>query len=197
MSAAQAEQLSRYYGLSVPAQGGQPGGGQEQAAQNQAAQNQAAQNQAGQGRDRSRTQANQRPRADADGHGDTAADWLIRAEERLSVGTEVMESGRVRIHKYVDTEPVEQAVHVSHEEYEIEHVPITAEERLTGEIGESERELILHEERAVVRKETVPVERVRLVTKKVQEDRTVRDELRRERIEVEPVGTTSQAGKAR
>jgi stress response protein YsnF/sporulation protein YlmC with PRC-barrel domain len=125
-------------------------------------------------------------------------DWLIRAEERVDVGTEMHESGRARLHKYVDVEPLEQAVRVFHEEYEIERVPITAEEQMRGVIAEGEQEIILHEERAVVRKETVPVERVRLVVRRVAEDRTLRDEIRKERIEVEADGTgrTSQSADA-
>lgn len=117
-----------------------------------------------------------------------AQDWLVRTEERINVDTELRESGRVRIHKYVDVEPVEQAVHVYHEEYEIEHVPITADELINGTIEEGQRELILHEQRAVFRKEAVPVERVRLVPKRVEEDKTIRDELRKERIEIEDLG---------
>jgi stress response protein YsnF len=125
-------------------------------------------------------------RDEADG-GDvkSAEDWLIRAEERVSVGTEAVETGRARLHKYVDVEPVEQAVHVFHEEYEIERVPIGADERIPGVIGESVQEIVLHEERAVFRKEAVPVERIRLVVKRVSEDRTLRDEIRKERVEVE------------
>jgi stress response protein YsnF len=69
--------------------------------------------------------------------------------------------------------------------YEIERVPIGAEEQIPGVIGESVQEIVLHEERAVFRKEAVPVERVRLVVKRVGEDRTFRDEIRRERVEVE------------
>jgi stress response protein YsnF/sporulation protein YlmC with PRC-barrel domain len=119
---------------------------------------------------------------------DAGQDWLVRTEERINVATELRESGRVRIHKYVDVEPVEQAVHVYHEEYEIEHVPITADEVINGTIEEGQRELILHEQRAVFRKEVVPVERVRLVPRRVEEDTTIRDELRKERIEVEDLG---------
>ena len=48
------------------------------------------------------------------------------------------------------------------------------------------QEIVLHEERVVLRKELVPVERVRLRARRVGTDSTVRDELRRERIEVEP-----------
>ncbi len=114
--------------------------------------------------------------------------WLICAEERADVGTELRESGRVRLRKYVDVEPVEQTVRVFHEEYEVERVPLTPEEQARGVIADGEqgeREVILHEERPVVRKEAVPVERVRLVVKKVGEDRILRDEIRRERVEIE------------
>ena len=114
----------------------------------------------------------------------------------MDIGTEVLESRRVRLRKYVDVEPVEQAVRVFHEEYEVEHIPITAEERARGPIAENDQELVLHEQRAVFNKEAVPVERVRLVTKRVEEDRTFRDELRKERIEAVPDGdsATPRAG---
>jgi stress response protein YsnF len=121
-----------------------------------------------------------------------AEEWLIRAEERVSVGTQAFETGRARLHKYVDVEPVEQAVHVFHEVYEIERVPIGADEQIRGVIGESVQEIILHEERAVFRKEAVPVERVRLVVKRVGEDRTFRDEVRKERVEVEDEGASER-----
>ncbi len=162
MSAAQAEELSRYYGLTVPAQQapGQQAPGQQVPSQQVPAQ---------QGMD---------PQSEAD--------WLVRQEERLQIGKETFETGRIRLHKYVDVEPIEQAVHTFHEEYDIERIPVTAEERISGNIGEGEQEIVLYEERAVLRKEIVPVERVRLRTKRVEEDKTVRDEVRRERIEIEP-----------
>ncbi|MFY9890862.1 MAG: YsnF/AvaK domain-containing protein [Streptosporangiaceae bacterium] len=157
MSAAQAEELSRYYGLTVPAQ--QPRG---KVAEDTMAEDTMAE-----------------PSM-------TDAEWLVRQEERLQVGKEMLETGRVRLHKYVDVEPIEQAVHIYHEEYDVERIPITAEDRITGNIAEGEQEIILHEERAVLRKEIVPVEKIRLRAKRVEEDATVRDELRRERIEIEP-----------
>jgi uncharacterized protein (TIGR02271 family) len=199
MSATQAEQLSRYYGLTVPPQGGDrgqqvpPKEGQQQAQPGRTG------TQASERPGRTGTQANQRPdsRAAARPGGaepgaEAGAEWLVRAEERISLGTQTMETGRVRIRKYVDTEPVEQAVKITREEYDVERVPITEGERLSGDITEGEREIILHEERAVLRKETVPVERVRLVTRKVEEDQTIRDEIRKERIEVEPAAAAGQ-----
>jgi stress response protein YsnF/sporulation protein YlmC with PRC-barrel domain len=182
MSSAQTDQLSRHFGLSVPAQGGDPDAG-TRPRQTQPGVTRPGETQRGQ----SQTEA-QRGEAQAGaqrGEAQPDEEWLIRAEERVDVGTEMLESGRARLHKYVDVEPVEQAVHVFHEEYEIERVPITPEERVRGVIAEAEQEIILHEERPVFRKETVPVERVRLVAKRVEEDRTLRDEIRKERVEVE------------
>jgi uncharacterized protein (TIGR02271 family) len=153
MSAAQAEELSRYYGLTVPTQ--------------------------------SRRTPDQEAMG-ADSMSDADADWLIRQEERVQIGKQTFETGHVHLHKYVDVEPVEQSVHVFHEEYDIERVPITAQERIGGDIQEGDKEIILHEERAVFRKEVVPVERVRLVAKRVEEDKTFKDEVRKERIEIEP-----------
>ncbi len=144
MSAAQADELSRYYGLAIP------------------------------------TQQAQQPSGKL-----TDEEWLVRQEERLQVGKEMLETGRVRLHRYVDVEPVEQAVHVYHEEYDIERMPVSGEER-THSFEEGEQEIILHEERAVLRKEVVPVERVRLTARRVDEDKTIKDEIRRERIEIEP-----------
>ncbi|MFN8205176.1 MAG: DUF2382 domain-containing protein [Solirubrobacteraceae bacterium] len=58
--------------------------------------------------------------------------------------------------------------------------------RLSGrEISEDEHEVVLHEERPVVEKKTVPKERVRMETDTVREDREVTGELRKERIEAE------------
>ena len=192
MSAAQAEELSRYYGLIVPAQPGpaqpgpaQPGQGQTgmaQPGQGQSGMAQSGMAQAGMAQaGQTEPIPAQQPRGDM-----TDADWLVRQEERIQVGKEMRETGRIRLHKYVDVEPVEQAIHVYHEEYDVERVPIAAGEQTGGTISEGQQEIILHEERAVLRKEVVPVERVRLRAKRVDEESTVRDELRRERIEIEP-----------
>jgi stress response protein YsnF/sporulation protein YlmC with PRC-barrel domain len=207
MSAAQTDQLNRHYGLTVPAQGGPPeadrerGRAMQEAAQREQAQRDQAQRDQAQRdraqRDRARrgeTEPGQRLQDEAQtaefqrGEAQVGEDWLIRAEERFEVGTEMLESGRARLHKYVDVEPVEQTVHVFHEEYEIERVPISAEEQVRGEIAEAEQEIALHEARPVLHKEAVPVERVRLKVKRVDEDRTLRDEIRRERLEVEDGG---------
>jgi uncharacterized protein (TIGR02271 family) len=193
MSADQVAELRRYYGLTVPAQAGQSTGEQAGQQTGQPTSGQAGQptsQQAAPTSQQATPQTGQQAgRADLSS---AAADvWLVRHEERMDVGTEVLESSRVRLRKHVDVEPVEQAVHVFHEEYEVEHIPITPEERARGPIAENDQELVLHEQRAVFTKEAVPVERVRLVAKRVEEDRKFRDELRKERIEVVPDGDTA------
>ncbi|HUA28071.1 MAG TPA: YsnF/AvaK domain-containing protein [Streptosporangiaceae bacterium] len=197
MSVAQTDELNRHYGVTVPAQGGPPDGdaGRGPAQRNMAQAGQPRPGEAGPDEDipggpaRGENQRGEARRGEADGRdGHRGADFLIRTEERVDVGTEMRESGRARMHKYVDTEPVERTVHAYHEEYDIERVPISAEEQVRGEIGDAELEIILHEERPVLRKQAVAVERVRIKIRRVEEDRTLRDEIRKERVEIEPNG---------
>jgi uncharacterized protein (TIGR02271 family) len=125
----------------------------------------------------------------------TAQDAMTRSEEHLRVGTERFEAGRARLRKYVVTEEVEQTVPVRHEEVRIEREPITGtnmDDALSGpSITEDSYEVVLHDERPVVETETVPVERVRLVTEEHIEQETVRGQVRKERIEVEGIDDTS------
>lgn len=121
--------------------------------------------------------------------GDDTDDAMTVSEERLNVGTEREEAGRARLRKYVVTQNVTQTVPVQREEVRVEREPITdanVDEATAGPaISEDEHEVILHEERPVVEKETVPVERVRLDTETVTDQETVGGEVRQERVEVE------------
>ncbi|MFG1928679.1 DUF2382 domain-containing protein [Cryptosporangium sp. NPDC048952] len=116
---------------------------------------------------------------------------MTRSEERLNVGTETHEAGRARLRKYVVTENVQTTVPVSHEEVRIEREPITEANRGQAfdgpAISEAEHEVTLHAEKPVVEKEAVPVERVRLGTETVTEQRTVGGEVRKERIDTDGV----------
>jgi uncharacterized protein (TIGR02271 family) len=126
---------------------------------------------------------------DADGAPQQDGPELTRSEERLAVSTEPVPTTRVRLRKVVVTEQQTITVAVRHEELVIEReaiedgVPDPA-----GAIGEEERELVLYEERVVVTKEVVPVERVRLTKRRVTEDREVTGEVRKERIELDEGG---------
>ncbi|MFF3214264.1 DUF2382 domain-containing protein [Streptomyces sp. NPDC002886] len=117
--------------------------------------------------------------------GKPGEDELVRSEERLHVGTANEEVGRARLKKVVVTENVTTTVPVSHEEVRVVREPIREGERVRGDIDEAETEVTLHAERAVTRKETVPVERVRLETEKVTEQKEVSDTVRKEQIRYE------------
>ena len=116
-------------------------------------------------------------------------DAMTRSEERLRVGTEKVETGRARLRKYIVTEDVQKTVPVSREEVRIEREPITDANRdaaLSGpELSEEEHEVTLTEERPVVSKETVPVERVRLGKDQVTGEEQVSEQVRKEQIETE------------
>ena len=109
---------------------------------------------------------------------------MTRSEERLKVGTERVETGRVRLVKHVVTENQQVTVPVSHEEVHLEREPI-ADGRPGQKLADGEQEIALHAERPIVDKETVAVENVRLAKERVTEQQTVSDEVRKERIDVE------------
>ncbi|MET9770024.1 PRC and DUF2382 domain-containing protein [Streptomyces sp. NPDC006415] len=126
-------------------------------------------------------------------------DEMIRSEEQLHVGKEEYESGKARLHKYVVTEEVTRTVPVSHEEVRVVREPVQPGEKTTGtsDFGEQDVEVTLHAERATVRKEAVPVERVRLETNRVTEQKEVSAEVRKEKIDYadgKDMGTGKDAG---
>jgi uncharacterized protein (TIGR02271 family) len=120
---------------------------------------------------------------------DTTDDAMTRSEERLKVGTRKEEAGRARLRKYVVTENVTQTVPVSREEVRVEREPITDKNvgaaRSGPNISEEEHEVVLHQERPVVEKEAVPVERVRLGTETVTDQETVSEDVRKEQIDTD------------
>lgn len=124
-----------------------------------------------------------------DTSGPTTDDAMTRSEEQLRVGTERVETGRARLRKYVVTEHETVTVPVTREEVRLEREPITdanASDALSGpDISEEEHEIVLTEERPVIAKETVPVERVRLDTETVTDTETVDVDIRKEQIELD------------
>ena len=112
---------------------------------------------------------------------------MTRSEEQMRVGKETVQTGTARLRKYIVTENVTQTVPVTHEEVRIEREPITDAnlgDALAGaDLSEEEHEVTLTEERVVVSKETVPVERVKLTTDTVAGEETVDETLRKEQID--------------
>ena len=129
-----------------------------------------------------------------DTSGPTTDDAMTPSEERLNVGTQTREAGRARLRKYVVTENVTQTVPVSRKRSGSSgsRSPTrTATRPLSGpDISEEEHEVVLHEERPVVEKEAVPVERVRLDTETVTDEVTVNEEVRKEQIDTDIDGDT-------
>jgi len=128
----------------------------------------------------------------SEGHdtsGPTTDQATTRSEEQLKVGTEQVETGRARLRKHVVTEQQTVTVPVSREEVRVEREPITDANRdqaVAGpDISEEEHEVVLTEERPVVQKEAVPVERVKLAKESVTEDHQVSEQVRKEQIETE------------
>lgn len=92
------------------------------------------------------------------------------------------------------------AVAVSHDELVVEREPITEANRgsaLDGaDITEAVHEVVLEREEAVVTKETVPVERIRLETDVVTETEQVSGTVREEQVELDaPEGTLAGDGR--
>ncbi|WP_425833557.1 DUF2382 domain-containing protein [Kribbella sp. DT2] len=113
----------------------------------------------------------------------TGREEMVRSEERLRAGTETVETGKVRLHKRVVTEEQQVTIPVSHEEVHVVREPIE-NGRAGGKIGEEDVEVTLHEERPVVAKETVAVERVGLDTETVREDKQVSEKVRKEQVDI-------------
>ncbi len=119
------------------------------------------------------------------GH-EVAGHEVTVSEERLRVGTERYEAGRVRAVKHVDTETVTQQVPRA-----VERADLERQEVREGDSGEVEMlpdgsiSIPVFEEQIVVEKRLVVRERVVLRKVTVQEQQTVSAEVRRERVEIE------------
>jgi stress response protein YsnF len=129
-------------------------------------------------------------------------DAMTRSEERLVPGTEVYESGRARLRKYVVTEEVQITVQVRREELRLEQESIPpASQNLVGDpdvFGPAEVfggpdggpifEVTLHEERPLITTEIVPVQRVRLTKLVKTDEHVISGQVRKERIEADLPG---------
>jgi len=131
-------------------------------------------------------------RSDDRGHntsGPTTDEAMTRSEEQLKVGTEQVQAGKARLRKHVVTEQQNVTVPVSREEVRVEREPITDANRDQAfdgpDISEEEHEVVLTEERPVVEKEAVPVERVKLSKETVTEEQQVSEQVRKEQIDTD------------
>lgn len=116
---------------------------------------------------------------------------MVRSEEELRVGTEVRPGGRVRLRKVIVTEDVTFTVTLRREELRLEPVADPAAAAapagtpaVLDESGDALYEVTLYEEEPVVQKRVVPRERISLRKVVLNEERTVTDRLRSERVEL-------------
>ncbi|MEX5298260.1 PRC and DUF2382 domain-containing protein [Kocuria sp. CPCC 205292] len=116
---------------------------------------------------------------------DRADNGVVRHEEQLHVGKEQRETGRARLRKYVVTDHETVDVPLEREEVRVERTPLNGDEATTGTIGEEDVEVSLHEERPVVAKETVGVEKVGLEKETVRDTERVDADVRKEQVDVE------------
>ena len=114
---------------------------------------------------------------------------IVRSEEQLNVSKDRVETGEVRLRKYVVNETETVEVPVEREEVRVVREPITDADRANydGNIGEQEASVTLSEDRVNVSKESVPVEKVSLEKDTVRDTETVSEDVRKERFETDGV----------
>ena len=127
------------------------------------------------------------PQTTADQKSPVAEDGsVVRHEERLNVGKERVETGRVRIRKHIvhDTETVE--VPVEREEIHVERVPL--DEKVAGDdvkLSEGAQDIVTHEERPTIDKETVAAEKIKIGKETTQDTQTVSGKVAKEQIDID------------
>jgi uncharacterized protein (TIGR02271 family) len=109
---------------------------------------------------------------------------LTRHEEELKVGKESVETGRLRLHKWVETEPVETDVELRRETASVQHEPIDRPAP-GARMTEEEIEVPLRGEKPTVEKETVAKERVKPEKGVDTRREKVSDTVRKEHVEAE------------
>ena len=138
-------------------------------------------------------------RADSNGDG-VFDDVQTRSQEQLKVGTEKVQTGTARLRKFVVTEQQSVTLPVAREEVRVVREPITeadlgkAMDSLA--MSEEEHEIVLTEERIVVSKETVPVERIRMESETVTKNQEFTESVRKEQIESDTVDLTPERKKS-
>ena len=114
--------------------------------------------------------------------GDEAS--VTRSEEELRVGTRPVEAGRVRLRKWVETEPVTADVELERETARDERQPINQPVG-DAELGDAEVEVPLRAEQPVVDKQTVAKDRVRIDKGVETRTETITEQVRKEQVDVE------------
>jgi len=108
-------------------------------------------------------------------------------EEELVPQTFESERGRVVVRKRIETVPIESNVEVSHDEVDVERVAVNREiEAMPTPRQEGDTLIVpVVEEILVTEKRLMLREEIRITRRRVAETVAIRDEVRKERVEVE------------
>lgn len=117
---------------------------------------------------------------------------LQEIEENLKVGKREFVSGGVRVHKYVDTERIEETLRLREEHVDVDRKRVdraATPDELNSAFKEDTIEMVERSEEAVVEKEARVTGEVTLGKDVNVRDETVGDTVRRTRIEIEKIPT--------
>ena len=132
-------------------------------------------------------------RASASAHSSAASAGVVRSEEQLRVGVEAVPVERVRLQKVIVEEQKTITVTLRREEFRLTRAPLTAGDAPfpgASRLGNGAIEMTLHEERLLVTKEVVPVERVHVDVIQMTTNLDVTDSVRSERVDVTTTPTS-------
>ncbi len=114
-----------------------------------------------------------------------------RSEEELRAGTREREAGHLNVRKRMRTDREQVRVPTRREEVSEERVPVN-EEGTGAEIGEDEISVPVVEEEAVVGKQSVVKEEVRVRKEVVEDEQVVEEDVREEEVGIEDATTTTR-----
>lgn len=114
---------------------------------------------------------------------------MIRSEEQLRVGTQNVVVGRARLVTYIVTEDQTFTVPVSRQEVRLVYDPLPEHEQVVSTTAPDDEtyEVIRYAEQVLFTKQTIPVERVRMVKKVFATGQTVNAQVRAEQIDAEQI----------
>jgi len=107
-----------------------------------------------------------------------------RSEEELRAGTREREAGALNVRKRVRTDREQVRVPKKREEVSVERVPVSGE-ATEAQIGEDEVSVPVVEEEAVVGKEAVVKEEVRVRKDVVDDEEVVEEDVRKEEVDID------------
>jgi len=110
-------------------------------------------------------------------------------EETLEARVHAVESGRIRVRKHAETEPVELSVDAARDDVTIERVPVDRPVETAPQPWQDGDTLVIPVVEEVIVTETrlVVREEIRITRRRVTDQIPVHAELRKERVEIEQI----------